>query len=1817
MKLRKMIVLALTAAMLAPVMPVMAAGDTGEDVKLTEDNILPYLDTSLSFEERAADLVSRMTLEEKVSQLGYKAAAIERLGVKEYDYWKEALHGVARQGKATSFPTALSLSNTWNRDLIYRVADIISTEARGKNNRYNLSYWSPTVNMARDPRWGRNEETYGEDPYLTAELGAEFVKGMQGDDEKYLKTIATLKHFAANNNEKNRSSGSSMMSEFNLRNYYTRVFQNITERVMPASIMSSYNATTITRNGANIYNFIPSLANSYLLQDLLRCNWGFDGYVTSDCGAGQYMSNNSAFKQGMLGTDTLPIEQYVAEFYKNGLNVECNLSGGNWSTAYGVAAVKNGYLSEEELERAVYELFLQRFRTGEFDDGAAYQDITSSVIETDENVAVAEEAAEESWVLLKNDDMLPLKANSTENIVVVGNLANALLLGDYTGSPTKLTYPVDGITASAKRLNPNAKITHLGAVSNTEILFNVKSITLVLRNGQTRSVDLSKAESVTGMTKSGSTFTSVTPAASAVIKNVNFQDVVTVRVEMSTGDCIGGSLDIAYGSGGPGVATINSVKTSSLDTYTVCEGEYTGADGGYDGTVDMYISAGSSEAFSVEKNKAELDAADVIIAYAGTVPKQTTFGVSGTVDSSESKDRDDINLPATQAHVQSICDNYSDKTVVVMSTVGQMNVEPFKDKCRAILWTSYNGQTQGDALGKVLTGEVNPSGRLTTTWYKNADISKMELAGTTKKTIGGINGNYTDYNIQTDGTNPGHTYQYYANTPIYPFGYGQSYTSFEYSNVSVDKTSVDANGTVTITADIKNAGTVKGKEVVQLYVSHPNSGTGTMPKKQLKNFEKVELESGETKTVTLTLNVRDMYLFDEASQKDIVPTGTYTAYIAKNADDTANAVTFTVTGTLASTIKTVKAIPNGVSVKGLICEDGTGLTPVTRINSNLSAVMSDEAWLDLKDAQVVYTSSDSDVASVDENGIVTSGAKEGVAVITASVTADGVTKSDAYPVVNKLEIKPSDDEIDLALAQLKAEYDGFVLFKNAYSDNNWNEIEKIYANGINEIKAALTKAELEEIISSKINNMRSVVMDNLSANYEITSQNPEIIKNGVIDYSNDGGIPMYSGAQGTITEVSPYSGIKLEVKDANDNVVDNSKLTWQLGKLDGSSRKVADIDSETGELTIYGNGIIQITAANAEDMTCGRLTVHVNMQIEGEYADDDGGADLTDNQSGSSGGHDAGSTANAWIEYKSVKLLMLEGITVRYAGKNAGTINISLDKSTAADKLIGSVTPKATGAWATWDNAEIELNSNVLKKAQEDGLLDKYGCATVYVQTNGVNLDYFRLNYLDSNDEAPYLIEKVTSKDGGAVKANIKYRGTVDAKDVAAFAAVYEGDMLKKVTKGTVCGSGEYEIAAGASDGDKVKLFIWNSLDGLKPFAESVETVYKTPVESEIVVYTLDDTKFDYAAQTATGASDGTQFAYELNGLNGYGGWTIVNKEYSYTYTDTNEKTYDYTFKKTWQAGTGGQTKRSLYFTPKSACKVTVVFSGASGRDMYIEQNGNKLTGIGVDGQVTVFSLETADCENSVYVYGGNSNKQLHAIIVEYYGAPAELSADNSGNAVDRPVQIVEWGNSKAILTKHDTTGETKIYLQSDISRTQLDTGYFYESDVPYEYDDEYKINSLAVYNDRLYAGCDNGLVILFTSCVKCYKLKKLADFDIKSLKIENDSMILSDGEQTKTIDMSTVGARDIEAFDAEYMINNNGAVLVDLRDEADFADKHYEGAVNIQPEDLEAELDAYSRDTAVIFCCYSGMRCEKALLQAKEMGFNNVYNLGSADKLI
>jgi beta-glucosidase-like glycosyl hydrolase len=1798
--------------------------------------ILPYQDTSLSFEERAADLVSRMTLEEKVSQIGNSAPAITRLGVAKYDYWKEGLHGVARQGAATSFPMSLAMSNTWDRNLIYSAADITGTEARGKNNTTNLSYWSPTINMARDPRWGRNDETYGEDPYLTEEYGIQFVKGMQGNDPKYLKVISTIKHFLANNSESERRKGTSVMDERTLREYYTRHFKDVVEKANPASVMASYNASTVTRNGKTLYDYIPSAANQYTLIDLLRRNWGFSGYVTGDCGAVEDLYKLPQYKQALFpGQDIskIPESASIAKGIQAGVDTDC----GSAAQPRGYEAVQKGFMSEADLDMAVYHLFLQRMRTGEFDLAAdvPYRSITNAVVEAPEHAAVAQRAAEESWVLLKNqDDILPL-ASTAKNIAVVGPLADTVVLGDYSGTPSTQISPYVGIKQEISSVNPTATVSYVDGVLDSTQLCNVKSITLTLEDGTTRAVDLTKATGVAGMTLSGNGFTSVTRKATACIPAVNLSKVVSVKAEMATGIASpGAKLKLLYGNGGPDVADILTTSTTDLNTYSTCTGAYTGSGGGYNGTVDLYLAVEpQTPAFSVDKYKADLDAADVIIAYAGTT----------LTDSSESHDRSSISLPASQAHINAVTAAYPKKTVVVMQTVGQIDVAPFINNAKAILWTSYNGQMQGTALGKILTGQVNPSGKLSTTWYAPAYLNTMTVNTTAVTGSDGIQRWYNNYNIRKTDSFPGRTYQYYSGTPTFSFGYGLSYTNYAYSNITLSTNTVDANGKITVTADVKNIGEKDGSEIVQLYIT-PAGGDGVnLPLKQLKGFEKVSLKAGETKTVTLDVEIKDINFFDEASQKIYVPTGVYTVMVGKNATD-ANALKaqFTVTGTLNSTLKTVKTMPTGLSVYGKAFPLGSQSEPINGVDAKLSAVMTDEKVYDLNNAKVTYTSANPDVAIVDTTGHVTSGKQSGVTTITASVTIDGVTKTDTFPIVsqitektntttmhengtsyikdgvihygvgsldtfenmaaknqliseaNPLQIKmipdfdatysdatvtwtiePLDkykDSINRATAsqnagwvtdelsatvskdgvvsvskygkfavkatavksggmtcvaqqtifadiQLEAEYvseglymtsvtdsavsggkaldsnlnpSGYAMYRNldwtnlgmleihvlgnatgkemniqcpttgkriikpltlvkgasdivlisapeltaagftlddeanlqintgksvsvdyirvirsnntteynswmhnfaqgivdkeyksynkeAYASEKWAQVQNIYDTAKNNIEKATDLETLQDIAKQAVAQMRTIEMKLVTSRYIISSVNEQYLKDGVIEY-RDGGIPPYTVNTTTMSAIvsyaSPYGGIALQAKEGNATV-DASKLKWTVEQLDESKREPASIDWNTGVLTIKENGLIKVTATNAQDLVYGQAVILINLQLEGEHADDSGGANLKDSKTGASGavasGNNVGNTGQSWIAFKGVCLDRLKNITLRTSaiGSTPKNINISLANNADKVNLIASGTVPVTGSLSSWKETTFTVDNAILANAVKD----KNGLGTIYVQTNDANLDFVKLKYASSQ---PYVIDKIDDADNGKINVSISSEGSDTNPQGLLIAAVYDNkNALKKVSFANVSNNNSYTIEGSYDTGDSINLFVWSSLDGMIPLSNVYTHVYSKP--KDIVVYSAADT--DLIGLWGDGATNGKP-VIGARGLNGYSVFNHTKgKNVVYPYGGK-----IYTFTDAWTGGTGGTTSRCLYFTPKSACKVTVVFDGTNPRQVFIAQDGQKLaTGTCTGGGVIdSLSYDITDTSKAVYVYGGGSNKNIYAIIVEY-----------------------------------------------------------------------------------------------------------------------------------------------------------------------------------------------------------------------------------------
>ena len=1541
------------------------AVSTEEQIELAAT--LPYQDTSRSFEERAADLVARMTLEEKAAQTAAKSTpAISRLGVHSYYYWREGIHGVARQGGATSFPSSLAMSNTWDRELVFETMDITSTEARAKNNRYNLNYWNPTINLARDPRWGRNEESYGEDPYLTAEIGSQAVKGMQGTDEKYLKTITTLKHYAANNCEGERQRGTSIMNERTMREYYTRAFKDITEQADPGAVMTSYNGTTVYRNGEILtsadgqkIDYIASSANSYLNKDLLMRTFGFGGFIVGDCGAWDNAYGIASLRQKLY--PDAPIENITApmtvtKILESGSSLDCN-SGGD-GTAQVASAVQQGLISEDALDIAVYKLFLQRMKTGEFDDGAKYQDITSSVIEADEHVAKAEQAAEESWVLLENkNDTLPLK-NNVSNIAVVGSLANEVVLGDYSADidqmKSELVTPFEGITSEVKQINPNANIELVGNVDDSTPLFNIRKITLVKSGGKTTDLDLSSATNVIGMSKDGSTLANITKSGMAIIPGVDFKDVTDIQIEAASLPGMPNvTVEIGYDSASQNAANVQIANTSGADDYTINTAVYNGATGGYTETRNMYITIKANAEFSVENYKNALDKADYIIAYGGTT----------TADSSESNDRSSIDLPASQSHVQQICEAYPSKTIVVLQTVGQINVEGFKDNCAAMLWTSYNGQTQGKALGRVLTGVVNPSGKLTTTWYTQSDLEKMPI-GSSRTTVDGIQYNFTNYELSNDINNPsadypGRTYQYYTGTPVYPFGYGSSYSSFNYSNVNADKSNADANDIVTITADVTNTGSAAGTEVAQLYITVPGADGKTLPLKQLKDFKRVTLDAGETKTVTFSLDVSDTYFFNEETQKNYVIQGEYTAKVGGSSSDAENhTAKFNVSGAISETLKNVTAIPSGIKL--YIANDKSGVhanEPANMINPGTSVALKNDALITdfaANDITITYTSSDPSVALVD-NGMIKAGTAEGTATITVTASKNGSENvTTTFPVVTLTTERISDTAKAAYLKQLDDTYN--TCPETAYTADNWQTLSSTYTAAKALLESELIDSNAKKILDESIKEITAVPRIPLTEGYTVQAVNPNIISDNRIEYSANG-IGTYTAAEttvsGTVTKDNPAV---IDMAAYNNENQITSPLIWTVEKLDSSSRTAPSIDMNTGKLTIYENGVFKVTASDYPNQKSGSITVYANLQIEGESADDADGASLTDVKAGASGGssgNNAGSTSNHWLKFNGVKLDKLTGITFRVSKKSEESIiNVSLMGN--SDWIVASTTAQPTGSWTNWTEVTAGIDRNELSKLT----LDENGCGTIFVQTNAANLDYMKLTYNTSDVD-------VMCRANGSINVSVPYESGV------ILAAAYENGAMTKHSMQTFTESGSYTLD-GFSNGDNISVFTWNSLDKMQPLSSPVSITYQEPVTKELTVYNFSDSVFDsfYTAPEETLVTSGL-------GMDGYGGWSTGGGA-SYTY---NGRTY--TFTRGLRGGSGTGNARRVFFTPDNDGVVTAIFAASTTREMNIEQNGNKITLPGKgDNTPTIVQLNVKS-GSPVYVYGGGSNKILYAVLFE------------------------------------------------------------------------------------------------------------------------------------------------------------------------------------------------------------------------------------------
>ena len=816
----------------------------------------PYLNPALPMERRVDDLVSRMTLEEKVSQTMNVAPAIPRLGIPEYDWWNEALHGVAASGIATVFPQAIGLGATFDPQLIHRVATVISEEARAKyheaqrqgnrNRFYGLTFWSPNINIFRDPRWGRGQETYGEDPYLTSRLGVEFVKGLQGDDPKYLKVVSTPKHYAVHSGpEPERHRFDAATVERDLRETYLPAFRATITEARAASIMCAYNRT----NGE------PCCANTHLVGDILRGEWGFNGYVVSDCGAIEDIYQRHHFVK--------TAEEASALAVKRGTDLEC---GDTYKAL--INAVKQGLIKEVEIDRAVKRLFDARFRLGMFDppDMVPYAKIPFSANDSNEHRQLSLEAARESIVLLKNEkNTLPLRKD-LKSIAVIGPNADdvQVLLGNYNGQPSRATTPLAGIRS---RVSPQTKVLHTLGTTLTEVsAFPVPASALRGPGGEH---GLS-AEYFANRNLEG------TPVFKRIDEALNFDwgmsnpapgvpaDNFSARWTGKLVPAVSGKYRLGA-TADDGVRVYLDGKLIAEDwtehAPTTVTGEITLQAGkSYDVKMEYYesrIGAVAKLVWQPPVVSAASPYADAVKLAREVDTVVLVLGLSSQLEGEEMKvrepgflggDRTEIKLPARQQGLIEAVAATGKPIVLVLLSGSAVAVNWADAHVPAIVQAWYPGEEGGAAIADVLFGDYNPAGRLPVTFYKSVDqLPPFE-------------------NYAMDGR----TYRFFEGEPLYPFGHGLSYTRFKYSGLTVSSPRVSPTDRVTLSATVENTGDRAGDEVVQLYVTDVEASV-RVPLRSLAGVERVHLKPGERRVVSFAIEPRQLAVITDDGRTVVEP----------------------------------------------------------------------------------------------------------------------------------------------------------------------------------------------------------------------------------------------------------------------------------------------------------------------------------------------------------------------------------------------------------------------------------------------------------------------------------------------------------------------------------------------------------------------------------------------------------------------------------------------------------------------------------------------------------------------------------------------------------------------------------------------------------------------------------------------------------------------------------------------------------------------------------------------------------------------------------
>ncbi|MGA2570234.1 MAG: glycoside hydrolase family 3 C-terminal domain-containing protein [Terracidiphilus sp.] len=839
----------------------------------------PYLNPALAPDERAQDLAGRMTLEEKVSQMQDVAPAIPRLGVPAYNWWNEALHGVARNGFATSFPQSIGLAATWNAGLIRRIGSTIAVEGRAKYNQAirendhsrfaGLTFWSPNVNIDRDPRWGRGMETYGEDPFMSSVLGVEFVKGLQGDDPKYFELVATPKHYAVYSGPEPLRHGFNVdVSDHDLEDTYLPAFRATIVDGHADSIMCVYNAV----------DGIPGCASPMLLEERLRKDWGFNGFVVSDCDAVADIVRGHHFADSLAKGDALAV--------KAGTDLDCG-------SAYMdlTKAVQDHLLSEAEIDQAVVRLFTARMRLGMFDppEMVSFNKIPSSEVNSAAHRELSLQAARESIVLLKNrNGALPLKP-AIRKIAVVGPTADLLeaIEGNYNGTAPEPVSPLNGLRrqfGTGNVLYAPGSILVDGSpapIPSAYLRTDASLKTVGLKGEYFDSTQFAGAPKMVRVdAKINFNWNRVAPAPDFPAKTFAVRWTGELLPPVA-GDYVlslrGPRLLMPAGASGipagaqQSVAAVDRVRIY-LDGKLAMDGQSNPANARLsfadtkpheirveyvhlpnDRFVDLEWAPPANSLLGPALDAAH--AADAVVAFVGLSPNLEGEEMKVHVGGFEGGDRTAIELPAAQEHLLEAVGATGKPLIVVLTSGGALALPWVNDHADALLVAWYPGEEGGDAIAETLTGKSNPAGRLPVTFYRSTgDLPAFE-----------------DYSMKD------RTYRYFKRDVAYPFGYGLSYSTFVYGAPRVSSATIQAGGSVTVTAEVRNTSRRDGDEVAELYVTPPQ--TSISPRVELEGFERIHLRAGETRRVAFTLAPRQLSEVDEKGNRAVLP-GDYTITVS-------------------------------------------------------------------------------------------------------------------------------------------------------------------------------------------------------------------------------------------------------------------------------------------------------------------------------------------------------------------------------------------------------------------------------------------------------------------------------------------------------------------------------------------------------------------------------------------------------------------------------------------------------------------------------------------------------------------------------------------------------------------------------------------------------------------------------------------------------------------------------------------------------------------------------------------------------------------------